>query len=93
MDFDGLKTFNKDKKVIKKWAKNYSMLIASESLIKKIPTVLGPILNRIGMFPAVVTHNEDLATKIEDSRASVKFQLKKATCMNVAIANETMTEE
>ena len=93
MDFDALKTFNKDKKLIKKWAKKYSMLLATDSLVKKIPTVLGPILNRIGMFPQVVSHNEDLRSKVDDARASIKFQLKKVTCMNVAIGNETMTEE
>lgn len=93
MDFDGLKTFNKDKKLVKKWAKKYALLLASDTLVKKIPTVLGPILNRIGMFPQVVTHNEDLRAKVDDCRASIKFQLKKVTCMSVAIGNETMTEE
>ena len=93
VDFDFLKTFNKDKKLVKKWAKQYAMLLASDSLVKKIPTVLGPILNRIGMFPQVVTHNEDLRTKVDDSRASIKFQLKKVTCLAVAIGNEKMTEE
>ncbi len=93
VDFDFLKTFNKDKKLIKKWAKKYTVLLATDSLVKKIPTVLGPILNRIGKFPQVVTHNEDLRAKVDDTRASIKFQLKKATCMNVAIGNEAMTEE
>ncbi len=93
VDFDFLKTFNKDKKLVKKWAKQYAMLLASDSLVKKIPTVLGPILNRIGMFPQVVTHNEDLRTKVDDSRASIKFQLKKVTCLAVAIGNEKMTED
>ena len=93
MDFEGLKTFNKDKKLVKKWAKQYALLLASDTLVKKIPTVLGPILNRIGMFPQVVTHNEDLRGKVDDSRASIKFQLKKVTCMSVAIGNETMPEE
>jgi large subunit ribosomal protein L10Ae len=93
MDFDGLKTFNKDKKLVKKWAKQYALLLASDTLVKKIPTVLGPILNRIGMFPQVVTHNEDLRSKVDDCRASIKFQLKKVTCMAVAIGNETMNED
>ncbi len=60
MEFDSLKNFNKDKKLVKKWAKKYQVLLASDTLVKKIPVVLGPILNRIGMFPQVVTHNEDL---------------------------------
>jgi large subunit ribosomal protein L10Ae len=51
-----LKKFNKDKKIIKKWAKKYTILLATDALVKKIPTVLGPVLNRIGMFPQPVTH-------------------------------------
>lgn len=51
LDFDALKNFNKDKKLIKKWAKKYAVLLATDTLVKKIPVVLGPILNRIGMFP------------------------------------------
>jgi large subunit ribosomal protein L10Ae len=93
IDFDGLKTFNKDKKLVKKWAKKYALLLASDTLVKKIPTVLGPILNRIGMFPQVVSHNEDLRSKVDDARASIKFQLKKVTCMAVAIGNEKMSED
>jgi large subunit ribosomal protein L10Ae len=51
IDLDGLKKFNKEKKPIKKWAKKYHILLATDALVKKIPTVLGPVLNRIGMFP------------------------------------------
>lgn len=90
---DNLKKFNKDKKLIKKWAKKYSLLLATDNLIKKIPVVLGPVLNRIGMFPQPITHNEPIARKIEDVRASVKWQLKKVTNLNVAVANESMTDE
>ena len=90
---DNLKKFNKDKKLIKKWAKKYSLLLATDNLIKKIPVVLGPVLNRIGMFPTPVTHNEPLLRKIEDVRASVKWQLKKVTNLNVAVAHEGMSDE
>ena len=34
IDVEGLKKFNKDKKLIKKWAKPFDCLIASESLMK-----------------------------------------------------------
>ena len=37
IDFDGLKKFNKEKKPIKNWAKQYSLLLATDSLVKKIP--------------------------------------------------------
>jgi large subunit ribosomal protein L10Ae len=90
---DALKKFNKDKKQIKKWAKKYSLLLATDTLIKKIPVVLGPVLNRIGMFPQPVTHNEPIEKKINDVKGSIKWQLKKVTCLNVAAGNETMTDD
>jgi large subunit ribosomal protein L10Ae len=93
VDLEGLKKFNKEKKPIKKWAKQYSILLATDALVKKIPQVLGPVLNKIGMFPQVVSHNENLKDKVDDVRASIKFQLKKVTCMAVAVGNEKMTEE
>lgn len=93
VDLDSLKRFNKEKKPIKKWAKQFTILLASDTNVKKIPTVLGPVLNRIGMFPQVISHNVGLKQQVDDVRASVKFQLKKVTCMAVAIGNEKMTEE
>jgi large subunit ribosomal protein L10Ae len=90
---DNLKKFNKDKKLIKKWAKKFSLLLATDSLVKKIPVVLGPVLNRIGRFPQPVTHSEPLAKKIDDVRSTVKWQLKKVTCMNVAVGHENMDDE
>lgn len=90
---DHLKKFNKDKKLIKKWAKKYSLLLATDALIKKIPTVLGPVLNRIGMFPQPISHNEPLQKKVDDVKGTVKWQLKKVTNLNVAVANESMTDE
>ena len=90
---DNLKKFNKDKKLIKKWAKKFYLLLATDALVKKIPVVLGPILNRIGRFPAPVTHQEPLDKKLDDVKSSVKWQLKKVTNMNVAVANQDMTDE
>ena len=90
---DALKRFNKDKKQIKKWAKKYYLLLATDALVKKVPVVLGPILNRIGRFPAPITHSEPLDKKLDDVKSSVKWQLKKVTNMNVAVGHEKMTDE
>ncbi len=60
VELDDLKIHNKEKKPIKAWAKKYSMLLATDTNIKKIPVVLGPWLKRLGMFPTPVTHNENL---------------------------------
>ncbi len=51
VNVDFLTKFNKDKKLIKKWAKKYHMLLATDSLIRTIPKLVGPVLNRINRFP------------------------------------------
>jgi len=93
VDLEYLKKFNKEKKLVKNWAKKYSLLLASDTVLKKVPVVVGPILNRINMFPQVVSHNETLVNKVEDVRSSVKFQLKKVTCLASAVGNATMTDD
>ncbi|XP_059147690.1 large ribosomal subunit protein uL1-like [Physella acuta] len=60
MDIEALKKLNKDKKLVKKIAKKYDAFLASESLIRQIPRVLGPGLNKAGKFPAPITHNDSL---------------------------------
>ena len=93
IDLDELKKFNKEKKPIKKWAKQYALLIATDVLVKKIPVVLGPILNRIGRFPQIATHNEPLQVQVDSIRSTVKFQLKKVTCLACAIGTADMDED
>lgn len=93
IDLDGLKKFNKDKKEIKKWAKKYQLLLATDTLSRKIPRVLGPTLTKIGMFPQVITHEQPLGDKIDEIKSSVKFQLKKVLCMGVVVGNVKLTKD
>ncbi|XP_059153349.1 large ribosomal subunit protein uL1-like [Physella acuta] len=79
MDIEALKKLNKDKKLVKKLAKKYDAFLASESLIRQIPRVLEPGLNKAGKFPAPITHNDSLNAKIEETKATIKFQMKKGT--------------
>merc|ERR1719438_378032 len=74
MDIDALKKLNKDKKLVKKLAKKYDAFLASESLIKQIPRLLGPGLNKAGKFPTMLTHSDDMVGKVNDIKATVKFQ-------------------
>ncbi|KAK3746659.1 hypothetical protein RRG08_039084 [Elysia crispata] len=93
MDLDGLKKLNKDKKLVKKLAKKYDAFLASESLIRQIPRVLGPGLNKAGKFPAPVTHNDALTTRIEETKATIKFQMKKVLVLNVCVGHVSMSAE
>merc|ERR1712216_495294 len=88
-----LKAFNKNKKLIKKFAKKYHAFLASESLIKQIPRLLGHGLNKAGKFPTLVQQQEDLSNKVDEIKATIKFQLKKVLCLNVAVGHCGMSEQ
>ena len=93
LSVDELKKFNKDKKEVKKLAKSYDGFIASSNLIKQIPRYLGPGLNRANKFPTVLQPSESLTAKIKDISSTIKFQMRKVLCMNVAVGHMEMTKE
>jgi len=93
MDVEGLKKFNKNKKAIKKWAEKYDAFLASDSLIRQIPRILGPQLNKMGKFPSPVTHDQPLKEKISEIQHTIKFQLKKVLCMGTAVGHVDLTSE
>ena len=90
---EDLKKFNKQKKPIKKFAKKYDFFLASESIIKNIPRILGPGLNKVGKFPILLSHSDNLLEKINTIKSFVKFELKKVLCMGVALGNIEMEED
>merc|ERR1711865_1303904 len=92
MDVDTLKKLNKNKKLVKKLAKKYHSFLASESVIKQIPRLLGPGLNKAGKFPTLVAQTDSLQEKVEAQKSAVKFQLKKVLCLAVAVGNVAMSE-
>jgi hypothetical protein len=46
-----------------------------------------------GKFPTLVTHQESLEIKVNEIKATVKFQLKKVLCMGIAVGNCDMEEK
>ncbi|TPX50693.1 hypothetical protein SeMB42_g00898 [Synchytrium endobioticum] len=93
MSVDDLKKLNKNKKLIKKLAKKYDAFLASEALIKQIPRLLGPGLSKAGKFPTPVNHADNLAEKVAEIKATIKFQLKKVLCLGVAVGHIQMSED
>ena len=55
MDVEALKKMNKNKKLVKKLAKKYHAFLASEAIIKQIPRLLGPGLNKAGKYSDLLT--------------------------------------
>merc|ERR1712098_134666 len=89
MSADDLKKLKK----VKKLAKSYDAFLCSDTLIKQIPRLLGPGLSKAGKFPSLITHSDDLEAKVVDLKSTIKFQMKKVLCLNVAVGHVNMTEE
>ena len=56
---------------------------------------MGPGLNKAGKFPTVLAQNENILSKIDDVRSTVKFALKskKSLCVSVAVAHVGMSKD
>mmetsp|Transcript_16650 Transcript_16650/g.42165 ORF Transcript_16650/g.42165 Transcript_16650/m.42165 type:complete len:218 (+) Transcript_16650:59-712(+) len=90
---EDLKKFNKQKKIIKKFSRKYDFFLASDSIIRSIPRILGPGLNKAGKFPLLVTHSEDLLEKVNTIKSNIKFELKKVLCLGASVGNVKMNSE
>jgi large subunit ribosomal protein L10Ae len=93
LSVEDLKKMNKNKKLVKKLAKKYSAFLASETVIRQIPRLLGPGLNKAGKFPTLLSHSDDMATRINELKSTVKFQLKKVLCLAVAVGNVNQSDQ
>merc|ERR1711934_164947 len=82
-----------DVEAVKKLANKYSFFLASSSIMKQIPCLLGPTMHKMGKFPTLVERADDMVAKIDDIRSTVKFQLKKVLTMGVATGNVSMNEQ
>ena len=93
MDLNSLKEFNREKKPIKKFIKNYDGFVASDTIIRKIPKLLGPMINKYGKFPTIVTDNDNLSQKIKEVEQSVKWRFKKKHFCHNAVGHQGLTNE
>eukprot|EP01115_Flamella_aegyptia_P010089 TRINITY_DN44098_c1_g1_i1.p1 TRINITY_DN44098_c1_g1~~TRINITY_DN44098_c1_g1_i1.p1 ORF type:complete len:218 (-),score=72.96 TRINITY_DN44098_c1_g1_i1:220-873(-) len=93
LDINALKQFKRDKKLVKKLAAKYDAFLASETIIRQVPRLLGPGLNKAGKFPTLITHNDSIEAKMLERQCTVKFQMRKVLCLGVAIANVGLTQE
>lgn len=66
-------------------AKKYDAFLASDALIKQIPRLLGPGLNKAGKFPGLLSHQEPMMQKVDEVKATIKFQMKKVSILVLTI--------
>jgi len=93
MSVEDLKKLNKNKKLVKKLAKRYDFFLASDNMIKQIPRLLGPGLTKAGKFPTLLSSSDDMQEKIDEVKSTIKFQMKKVMCLNVAVGNVSMDKQ
>ena len=92
-DMDALNQFKRDKKLVKKLAEQYDAFLSSEAILRQIPRLLGPGLNKAGKFPTLITHNEPISQKITEVQSTIKFQMKKVLCVGVAVGHVDLTHD
>ena len=63
------------------------------SLIKQIPRILGPDLNKAGKFPSLLTHSGNMVAEADEVKSTIKFQIQKLLCLAVAVGDVKMTDE
>jgi len=90
---EDLKKLNKNKKLVKKLAASFDAFLASQALIKQIPRILGPGLNKAGKFPGLLSHDDSMTAKVNDIKQTVKFQMKKVLTLGVAIGHVNMDKD
>jgi len=94
---EDLQKVNRDKKIVKNMAKSYDQLIASANVIKQVPRLLGPTLNKMGKFPSALRPNEKITDKIQGMNRQVKFSVKfkvgAPMCMSGPVGHVEMTPQ
>merc|ERR1712093_442859 len=80
----------KNKALQKEFAKSADFFLASANAIKKIPRMVGPILNKTGKFPKPVTSNgveSDAGECLRTIKFQAKFKQGAPMCVATAVAH------
>ena len=78
---------------MKQLAAKYDAFLASQALIRQIPRILGPGLNKAGKFPGILGAQDSVADKVAELQATIKFQMKKVLTLGCAIGHVEMTAD
>lgn len=55
------------------------LLFVASGFAQQIPRLLGPGLTKAGKFPTLVNAGDNLQSKVDTVRATIKFQMKKVS--------------
>ena len=85
---DEMKERRNDRKYFKKVFNansKYKAIWTSNSMIGRIPRLIGPQLGRIGKFPRIIPDDQDLKETLDIYRRRISFRLKKKKEVTVAV--------
>eukprot|EP01006_Ploeotia_vitrea_P064065 TRINITY_DN86872_c0_g1_i1.p1 TRINITY_DN86872_c0_g1~~TRINITY_DN86872_c0_g1_i1.p1 ORF type:complete len:357 (-),score=31.34 TRINITY_DN86872_c0_g1_i1:68-1138(-) len=90
---DELLQLDKSKKLVKKWAKSYQVVLASEDIVTTLPRLVGPGMARAGRLPTPIPNTPGQLEKVvQATKATVKFQLKKTLNLGSAVGDWQLNE-
>ena len=72
-----MKKFNREAKLIKKWARKFDVLLVSESISRNVTKLIGRYVTSIGKLPVPIAENEDVAEKVNELKKTIRFRVKK----------------
>ena len=90
-DLATLQSFNKEKKVVKKWTRRHHLFIASADVINQVNRVLGQTYTKANKFPTNIKDSTVQAV-VDEVKKTANIRLKKSVAFGVPVANVTMTE-
>ena len=77
LSIDDIKKFNKESKLIKKWARKFDVLLVSESLSRNVTKLIGRHVTSIGKLPVPISEKETVEEKFNELLCTIRFRVKK----------------
>ena len=90
---DQLEGFGKNKKEVKKIAKQCKYFLAEASLMPLVGKNLGPVLAPRNLMPLPIPPNANLGAMVNEKRNILKIQLKESTAIHAAVGIEEMDDQ
>tara|TARA_Y100000389_G_scaffold125345_1_gene122712 strand:- start:10 stop:612 length:603 start_codon:yes stop_codon:yes gene_type:complete len=90
---DNLKNLKNDKILLKNLMSIYDVFFCSDTIIKKLPRLIGPELYKKGKYPEVIHTDDNIQEKINIEERKVKWKFKSNNTQNIAVGNESLTDK
>ena len=87
---DNLKNLKNDKILLKNLISTYDVFFCSDTIIRKLPRLIGPDLYKKGKYPEVVHTDDNIQNKINIEERKVRWKFKSNNTQNIAVGNESL---